>query len=357
MQSDIAAAAAVLEPSHPLEPYPVVSAAPSSEKEIRSSSSLVRYIDEVAPLVTLEEWGRREALLQEILVIFRRWVARVATEKGAYADEDSAMEAGGSMFVSGSYKLNVSDKNSDIDTICVAPSMVSRADFFDSLPKLLKQQPGVTALNAIATAKVPIIELEIYGVSVDLQFVSLPVSVVPRTLNILDDNVLLGLDAASVRTLNGPRVNQLIHRLVSNFDTFKGVVRVLRLWGKARGLYGNKNGYFGGVNFAILAAFICQLYPNRCVAGCVYQFFQTMKDWPWPRAIYINRPYTTPLNYEIWDPEHNRNHQSDVMPILTPAYPCMNSLDKACKSTLAVMMTEFVVSAAGLSEIHLRAVT
>lgn len=44
--------------------------------------------------------------------------------------------------------------------------------------------------------------------------------------------------------------------------SFLAVLRVVRVWAKRRGLYANKMGYLGGVNFNILVAMICQVPPR-----------------------------------------------------------------------------------------------
>ena len=78
---------------------------------------------------------------------------------------------------------------------------------------------------------------------------------------LLDDRVLVGLDQASARCLNGPRVTELLVRMVPRYDAFALCLRCARLWARRRGIYSNKAGFLGGVNWAILAAFLCQLYP------------------------------------------------------------------------------------------------
>ncbi len=74
--------------------------------------------------------------------------------------------------------------------------------------------------------------------------------------------------------MNGPRVTNMIHRLVPNYDSFLPVVRCVRAWCKARGIYGNKMGYFGGVNVNILVAFVCQLYPCASPSRLLSRFFK-----------------------------------------------------------------------------------
>ena len=53
--------------------------------------------------------------------------------------------------------------------------------------------------------------------SIDLLSARLPENFVPKNLDILNDNVLNGVDDESSRALNGPRVcNSLIHSLTNS---------------------------------------------------------------------------------------------------------------------------------------------
>ena len=53
----------------------------------------------------------------------------------------------------------------------------------------------------------------------------------------------------------------ILRSLCLKMNTVIGALtaRTTRRWAKKRGLWGNKFGFFGGVNVAILSAFICQL--------------------------------------------------------------------------------------------------
>ena len=54
----------------------------------------------------------------------------------------------------------------DIDTLCVAPRHVDRADFFASFYDLLKDQPEVKELRAVEEAYVPVIKMSFDGTEV-----------------------------------------------------------------------------------------------------------------------------------------------------------------------------------------------
>jgi poly(A) polymerase len=138
-------------------------------------------------------------------------------------------------------------------------------------------------------------------------------------------------------------VTNLIEQLVPNFESFLKLVRCVRLWAKRRGLYSNKMGYLGGVNCNILAAFTCQLYPNAAPSTLLKKFFEVYKDWDWNTPIALTHLYDAQLGYEIWDRSYGSN-RFHVMPILTPAYPSMNSTVSVSYNTLEVMQEEIATA-------------
>ena len=72
---------------------------------------------------------------------------------------------------------------------------------------------------------------------------------------------------------------------------------VARVWAKKQGIYSNKMGYLGGVNFNILVALVCQLSRRRRLV-LFAKFFHIFADWNWPSpAIYVG-PWTTGMASE-----------------------------------------------------------
>lgn len=99
-------------------------------------------------------------------------------------------------------------------------------------------------------------------------------------------------------------------------------------------------GYLGGINWCILTCFINQLYPTAAPATLLLKFFVILSTWKWPAAIQLCKTMEGTLGLEVWNTNNvrNRNH---IMPILTPAYPSMNSSYSVSTLTLAVMKEEF----------------
>ena len=309
--------------------------------DLMASEKLEAFMAVASPTETQEEQDKRTHIITTFTALFRDWVRSVCLAKGY--DAETANRAGGLVLTSGSYRLGLNERGTDIDTICVAPRMVTRDDFFDSLKVILEDRDEVENLSAVETAKVPIITFDFDGVNLDLLFAQLPLDAVPETLDVNDDAVLQGVDFGTEKSLNGPRVTNLIEQLVPSFTTFRSLLRCVRLWAKRRGLYSNKMGYLGGVNCNILSAFICQMYPNAAVSVLLQKFFSVLREWPWPTPIEITPQYDAGLGLEGWDPSQygNRFH---VMPILTPAYPSMNSTANVSRNTLDVMIWEMNVA-------------
>lgn len=101
--------------------------------------SLEEYMSVEMPLETDAEQQRREKVLAALRDMFTEWVAEVCLSKGLPADH--ARDAGGMIFTSGSYRLGVGEPGSDIDTICVAPQLCTREDFFLTLQVKLRAHP------------------------------------------------------------------------------------------------------------------------------------------------------------------------------------------------------------------------
>jgi poly(A) polymerase len=313
--------------------------------DLKIDASLKTYMDAEIKLETDEEMERRSKVLIQVEQIFLNWVRRVAIEV-LHLSDDEARAAGGELFVSGSHKLGVREPGADIDTICVSPNFCTREHFFSSLKEDFNNHPLVSKFNAVETALVPLMEFDFDGVSIDLLFARLADNVVPAKLDILDDNILTGLDDATEKSLNGPRVTMMIAELVGKaaFPNFLIVLRCVRRWAKRRGLYGNKLGYLGGINCNILVAFVCQLYPKASPSTLLARFFQVYSSWQWPKPVMLNYIKPNPTNIvgkqrNVWSPEAYPFH---LMPIITPAYPAMNSSEKVSKHTRKIMQDEMM---------------
>ena len=309
-----------------------ISRAPPSKQDLKLDATLRAYMDEHIVLESMQEMNRRNEILAEVKNIFIKWVQFVAIHI-LHIPEDEAIEAGGELFISGSHKLGVREPDADIDTVCVAPHFCTRDHFFSSLKEQLLSHPDVKELNAIETAAIPLISFEFRGVSIDLLFAQLAQNAVPKNLDILDDSILRGVDDATEKSLNGPRVTNMLTKLLGQqaFENFLVVLRCVRKWAKSRGIYGNKLGYLGGVNCNILVAFICQLYPTATPASLLYKFFvvYSTRDWE-STPVQLNKIQPNPPGETkiVWARENN----SDVMSIITPgtSYEFYNLLSYYC---------------------------
>lgn len=105
--------------------------------------------------------------------------------------------------------------------------------------------------------------------------------------------------------------------------------------------HGQVTGFLGGVNWALLVARICQLYPNALPNILVSRFFRVYTQWQWPNPVMLCEIREECLGLRIWDPRKHPSDKNHRMPIITPAYPCMNSSYNVSSSTLRIMTEEF----------------
>ena len=58
----------------------------------------------------------------------------------------------------------------------------------------------------------------------------------------------------------------------------------------------------GGINCAILVAFVCQKYPLKDPAVVLEKFFRIMEVWEWPNPIMLRQPSAD--DARAWNPRY-----------------------------------------------------
>lgn len=315
---------------------------PPADYDRALTNSLLTFLHERGSYITPSDNEKRQNALSKLNELVNIFVREVYQSK---TNEVSNIEnVCGKLVTYGSFRLGISNADSDIDALCIAPKYVTRQDFFDTFYKKLLNLTYVSNLVKIEQAKVPLLTMKFQGIDIDLAFVQIGASEIDSTMdeNYLENDTIIddgSLDQRSITSLNGPRVSNMIQKLVRHVENFQTLLRFTRIWAKERGLYGNVYGYLGGVNLALLCAFICQRYPTALPSKLIAMFFQDMSTWPWPEPIYINTPNTG--TQPSWDNSIGSLGRKDLMPVITPAYPAMNSLQYATRSSKQRMIREF----------------
>ncbi|KAL0429870.1 UNVERIFIED_CONTAM: Nuclear poly(A) polymerase 4 [Sesamum radiatum] len=311
-----------------------------SEADIQRTRDLEKFLVASGLYESAEEAAKREEVLDRLKQIVKDWVKELTRLRG-YTDQ-MVEDANAVIFTFGSYRLGVHGPGADIDTLCIGPSYVSREeDFFYVLHNILAEIEEVTELQPVPDAHVPVMKFKFDGISIDLLYASISLLVVPDDLDISNISVLYNIDEPTVRSLNGCRVADQILKLVPNIENFRTTLRCLKFWAKRRGVYSNVTGFLGGVNWALLVARLCQFYPNANPSMLVSRFFRVYTLWRWPNPVMLCEIEDDELGFSIWDPRKNPWDRNHLMPIITPAYPCMNSSYNVSASTLRVMMEQF----------------
>jgi len=290
------------------------------------------------------ELNHRMDVLSRLNDIVKKWIRDTSIAKNM--PESLADTVGGKIFTFGSYRLGVHNKGADIDTLCVAPRHILREDYFSSFLEILRATDEVTDIRPVPSAHVPVLKFCFDGIDIDLLFARLALKEVADNQDLSDPMILKNLDVKCVKSLNGCRVTDEILRQVPNVNNFRLTLRSIKLWAKKHGIYSNVMGFLGGVSWAMLVARVCQLYPNAAPSTLLQKFFLVFLKWQWPQPVLLKKPEDLGLGQPVWDPRYNVGDRFHVMPIITPAYPQMNSTYNVSNSTLRVMQEEFKASLA-----------
>lgn len=293
----------------------------------------------------------RRQILDDLEQVLRSWSDQVLNRHiGDPSDnlEDTARPV---LVTFGSYRLAVHGRDSDMDCLSLSPPHCSSSDFFGSLVAMLKNDARVTHLDPIPTAYTPVIKFRFHGIKVDMLFVRLSSAkklleyqklrasigshnTATRFEYFIDDSDLVGLDPQGIRSINGARVSQRLLEIVPSVEQFRLLLKAVKKWADIHGVQSNVLGFLGGINWAILAAWVCVRYPQADPSKLFYLFFGVYGKWKWPEPVLLEQPSSsanTPPNgvprMPIWDPDDNPRDGLHLMPIITPSscYPAMNS--------------------------------
>ncbi|KAJ9292695.1 hypothetical protein DTO271G3_8509 [Paecilomyces variotii] len=320
---------------------PPISTILPTPDELAANDDLIEELKAQNNFESPAETERRKQVLQLMQRVTLEFVRVVSRKKGMSPAATEA--AGGKIFTYGSYRLGVYGPGSDIDTLVVGPKHVTIDDFFADFPPTLERMspPGaIEKMTPVPDAFVPIIKIELSGISIDLIFARLIVPSVPLNLDLKNKDYLRGLDEKEVRSLNGTRVTDEILELVPQQKTFRLALRAIKLWAQRRAIYSNIVGFPGGVAWAMLVARVCQLYPQATGSVIVGKFFRIMNQWAWPQPVLLKPIEDGPLQMKVWNPKIYHGDRFHLMPIITPAYPSMCATHNVSLSTKAVILRE-----------------
>ena len=314
-----------------------------TREELAKEEAMIEELKRQNNFEDQEETKRRTAILKLFRTITVQFIKEVGRKKGL--GDKKVEELGGRITTFGSFRLGVFGPGSDIDALIVAPKHITRDDWFNHFPQVLERlspEKAIEQIKLVRDSYVPIIKLEYSGIAIDLIFVSLNRGSVPEDLDLKDDSIVQDLNDLEVRCLNGTRVTDMILSVVPQTRIFRSALRVVKLWAQRRGIYANIAGFPGGVTWAMLVAFICQLYPQACGSVIVCKFFNIIRTWPWPRPIFLKKPteQTPHMQHRVWNPVRNKSDQGHLMPVITPAYPEMCSTHNITRSTKMVICRE-----------------
>ena len=316
-----------------------------AEHDAAASEALVHTLRELGVYESDAGKAVRTGVLDRLRAIAdawceNEWALAIAERACDGADCERALAASApprcELRTFGSVRLDVHTPDADIDVVLVAPRHCTRRAFFDTLVAALESDAhiGAGGVMAVRDAYTPVVKLRVGSTDVDLLFAPLACDELPEPLDVMDDAVLEGLDEAAIRSLNGARVAEMLLSLVPDPAVFRVALRAVKRWARCKGLYSNVLGLLGGVNCAILAAFVCQRYPNAAPSTVVGRFFRIFDGWDWPNPVLIAAPGAPPSSagdesvasrYAAWNPRLNPRDRAHLAPIVTPAHPTMNS--------------------------------
>lgn len=140
-------------------------------------------------------------------------------------------------------------------------------------------------------------------------------------------------DEETFYSLNGCLLTRSFHELIPNANSFTLALRMVKLWAKRRGIYGNDCGYPGGLSWSICLARVCQTYPTVNAAELVARFFRMYYRWDWRTVVSL-------LPAAGADPVMYEPVEEGKIAVMTPGSSPVNTAANVKKMALPILQEE-----------------
>jgi len=201
----------------------------------------------------------------------------------------------------------------------------------------------------------PVLKFVVNGICVDLVYHQESWETAPK--DGIEGVVTRVYSGESMRSLNGVLLSDCINGVFDTYPVAREVLRVVKEWSRRVGTYGNSLGFLGGVNYALLVAFVVMRYPTVTdEAGCLEKFFGVWARWDWSVPVVlakVEKEWSAGRvvgQCSVWDINNPRDKRQ-CMPIITPLYPSMNSAFNVAEPQRRRMISEFKKAAKTVTDV------
>ncbi|KAE8143771.1 hypothetical protein BDV38DRAFT_3094 [Aspergillus pseudotamarii] len=191
----------------------------------------------------------------------------------------------------GSYGFGVWNSSSDMDILVIG--QVSPRTFFALMIAKLRRatDSDIALLRKVKAASGTMLELEVRGVRIDLQYCAATrvVESWPQALELPAGDSTFDLPMQSLLKLNSLRDMHYLQRTIPDLASFRLAYRFIKLWAQRRGIYSSKLGYLGGIHITLLLGRICTLSFRQAgsisTADIVTTFFKHYALFNWEKNV------------------------------------------------------------------------
>ncbi|EGU81216.1 hypothetical protein FOPG_03329 [Fusarium oxysporum f. sp. conglutinans race 2 54008] len=239
----------------------------------------------------------------------------------------------------GSYGLGVWTSSSDIDCLCIGP--FSSKTFFALAVQRLKRATtlGVRILRRVKANSGNMLELEVNGIKVDLQYCA-AASIAERWPEVMKrpaSDPAFALSFQALAKLKPVRDLFYLRRSLPDMVQYRMAHLFIKSWAQARGIYSAKFGFLGGIHISVLLVPVCKAvaYENETVtpADIVVTFFHYYSEFDWKNSMVFDPFFHKELRY-------NRTFREPLCLIGWHA-PALNTAPIASIPTVATISSEF----------------